>query len=77
MRANNADGAPSAQRVFDEIRSYVSHWNMSPTIRELAQNLDCGHSTVQRRLLELASNGAIMIYGGRSRGIVIKKSSAK
>lgn len=72
MRANNIDGAPSADRVFQEIRAYVSHWNISPTIRELAHNLNCGHSTVQRRILELASSGAITVYGGRSRGIVIK-----
>lgn len=77
MRANNPDGAPTAERVFDEIRSYVAHWNISPTIRELAESLDCGHSTVQRRLLELASNGTIVIYGGRSRGIAIKKAAGK
>jgi DNA-binding transcriptional regulator YhcF (GntR family) len=72
MRANNADGAPSADQVYSAIFQYVSEWNMSPTIRELAENLDCGHSTVQRRISELASKGSILVYGGKSRGIVIK-----
>lgn len=72
MRANNENGAPNAEQVFQEIRNYVAHWNVSPTIRELAQNLNCGHSTVQRRILELASSGAITVYGRRSRGIVIR-----
>jgi len=72
MRANNENGAPTAEVVYQEIFSYVSEWNMSPTIRELAEKLNCGHSTVQRRILELASNGSIVVYGGKSRGIVIK-----
>jgi hypothetical protein len=72
MKANNEHGAPTSSAVYQEIFSYVSEWNMSPTIRELAQKLNCGHSTVQRRILELASSGAIVVYGGRSRGIVIK-----
>ena len=66
MRANNELGAPTADAVYQEIFSYVSEWNMSPTIRELAEKLDCGHSTVQRRILELASNGSILVYGGKS-----------
>lgn len=72
MRANNAEGAPTADAVYREIYSYVSEWNMSPTIRELAEKLDCGHSTVQRRISELASKGSILVYAGKSRGIVIK-----
>ena len=72
MRANNELGAPTADAVYQEIFSYVSEWNMSPTIRELAEKLDCGHSTVQRRISELASKGSILVYGGKSRGIVIK-----
>lgn len=72
MRANNEHGAPTADAVYQEIFSYVSEWNMSPTIRELAEKLNCGHSTVQRRILELASSGSILVYGGKSRGIVIK-----
>ena len=73
MRANNEKGAPSANAVYDEIYSYVSQWSISPTIRELAQSLNCGHSTVQRRITELASSGSIIVYGGRSRGIAIKR----
>jgi DNA-binding transcriptional regulator YhcF (GntR family) len=72
MRPNNETGAPSANAVYEEIYSYVSQWNISPTIRELAENLNCGHSTVQRRIVELASSGAIVVYGKRSRGIVIR-----
>jgi DNA-binding transcriptional regulator YhcF (GntR family) len=72
MRANNESGAPSANAVYDEIYSYVSQWSISPTIRELAQSLNCGHSTVQRRITELASSGSIIVYGGRSRGIAIR-----
>jgi len=35
MRANNENGAPTAEVVYQEIFSYVSEWNMSPTIREI------------------------------------------
>jgi DNA-binding transcriptional regulator YhcF (GntR family) len=72
MRANNADGAPSAEQVYNAIYHYVSHWNIAPTIRELAEDLNCGHSTVQRRIIELEKSGSITIHGKKSRGIVIK-----
>lgn len=73
MRANNQNGAPSVNAVYEEIFSYVSEWNIAPTIRELAASLNCGHSTVQRRILELASSGQIVVYGGRSRGIALRR----
>jgi DNA-binding GntR family transcriptional regulator len=71
MRANNIEGAPGKEQVYEEIRAYISHWNIAPTVRELASALNCGHSTVQRRIIELASDGKIRVYGNRSRGIVI------
>ena len=73
MRPNSEAGAPSAENVYDEIYSYVSEWSISPTIREIAGRLNCGHSTVQKRILELASSGSIVVYGKRSRGIVLRR----
>jgi DNA-binding transcriptional regulator YhcF (GntR family) len=72
MKANNGDGAPGPDQVYSKIRAYVAHWNMSPTIRELATELDCGHSTVQRAIEKLEKDGAIQVYKRRSRGIVLK-----
>lgn len=73
MRANSGDGAPGPDRVYKKIREYVENWNMSPTIRELAVELDCGHSTVQRAIAKLEKDGSILVYKRRSRGIVLKK----
>jgi DNA-binding transcriptional regulator YhcF (GntR family) len=71
MRANKPDGAPNSKEVYGAIYSYIAHWNMAPTIRELAQELDCGHSTVQRRIIELERDGSIVVYQRRSRGITL------
>ena len=71
MRANNSDGAPGPDQVYRKIRDYVSHWNMAPTIRELATELNCGHSTVQRAIDRLQQQGSIVVHRGRSRGIAL------
>jgi DNA-binding transcriptional regulator YhcF (GntR family) len=71
MRANSESGAPNSTAVYNAIYSYIAHWNISPTIRELAQELNCGHSTVQRRIIELEQDGSIVVYQRRSRGIAL------
>jgi DNA-binding transcriptional regulator YhcF (GntR family) len=72
MKANNGDGAPGPDQVYSKIQDYVAHWNMAPTIRELATELDCGHSTVQRAIEKLEKDGSIKVHKRRSRGIVLK-----
>jgi DNA-binding transcriptional regulator YhcF (GntR family) len=77
MKANNGDGAPGPEQVYGKIRDYVAHWNMSPTIRELATELDCGHSTVQRAIGKLEKDGVLQVYKRRSRGIVLRGKSKR
>lgn len=71
MRARRPEGAPKPQEVFQEIRSYMDTWNQSPTVRELADILDCGNSTIQRAVDALEREGVIRRRIRVSRGISI------
>lgn len=61
-----------AKEVLTEIRAFVKANGYAPTVRDLAARFECGHSTVQRALLELMSAGEINRTPGVARGISVK-----
>ena len=71
MKARRAEGAPGPQEVLQEIRSYMDSWNQAPTVRELADLLDCGNSTIQRAIDSLERQGVIARRPRVSRGLSI------
>jgi DNA-binding transcriptional regulator YhcF (GntR family) len=71
MRARRPEGAPGPIEVFKEIRSYMHTWNQAPTVRELADFLECGNSTIQRAIDALERDGVIRRRARVSRGITI------
>jgi SOS-response transcriptional repressor LexA len=63
------------KKVLDSIRLFVKREGYAPTVRELAADLGCGHSTVQEALLDLARGGEIRRAPGVARGIVVRGGS--
>lgn len=59
--------------VLAAIRSYVGEYGFSPTVRDLAESLGCGHSTIQRAIGDLEARGRISKTAGVARGIVVNK----
>lgn len=60
-------------RVVHAIKQFVKAHGFAPTVRELAEMLGGGHSSVQKALLELAEGGKIKKTNGVARGIVLKE----
>ena len=58
--------------VLDAIRAFVKRTGYAPTVRDLAKELERGHSTIQKAILELAKNGKISHTPGVARGITVK-----
>jgi DNA-binding transcriptional regulator YhcF (GntR family) len=59
--------------VLDAIRSYRSENGFAPTVRDLAELLGCGHSTIQRAIVDLEARGRISKTAGVARSIVVNK----
>jgi len=49
----------------------MDSWNQAPTVRELADLLDCGNSTIQRAIDSLERQGIIARRPRVSRGLSI------
>lgn len=58
--------------VLDSIRAFVKRTGYAPTVRDLAKELERGHSTIQKAILELAKDGKINRTPGVARGITVK-----
>lgn len=58
--------------VLDAIRAFVKRTGYAPTVRDLAKELERGHSTIQKAILELAKDGKITRTPGVARGISVK-----
>ena len=57
--------------VLDAIRAFVKRTGYAPTVRDLAKELERGHSTIQKAILELAKDGKITRTPGVARGIIV------
>ena len=57
--------------VLDAIRAFVKRTGYAPTVRDLAKELECGHSTIQKAIVELANGGKITRTPGVARGIIV------
>lgn len=60
------------EEVLHAIRGFVKANGYAPTVRDLAEMLNVGHSTIQRTLADLANEGKIQRTSGVSRGLVLK-----
>jgi hypothetical protein len=58
--------------VLDAIRAFVKRTGYAPTVRDLAKELECGHSTIQKAIVQLANGGKITRTPGVARGITVK-----
>lgn len=65
------------EEVLNAIRSFVKTHGYAPTVRDLADILGVGHSTIQRALTDLVNDGKIQRAGGVSRGLVVKEEGTK
>lgn len=63
----------STEDLLYAIRSFVSMHGYAPTIRELADELEVGHSTVAKGLKELIEYDKIRRAAGVARGIVVRE----
>jgi Mn-dependent DtxR family transcriptional regulator len=61
------------QDLLYAIRSFVQMHGYAPTIRELAEELGVGHSTVAKGLKELIDYDKIRRATGVARGIVVRE----
>lgn len=61
------------QDLLYAIRSFVRIHGYAPTIRELAEELDVGHSTIAKGLNELINFDKIRRDAGVARGIVVRE----
>jgi Mn-dependent DtxR family transcriptional regulator len=61
------------QELLYAIRSFVQIHGYAPTIRELAEELGVGHSTVTKGLNELMNFEKIRRDAGVARGIVVRE----
>lgn len=59
--------------LLDAIRSFVQIHGYAPTIRELAEELEVGHSTIAKGLNELINFDKIRRDSGVARGIVVRE----
>jgi SOS-response transcriptional repressor LexA len=57
--------------VLDAIRAFVKAKGYAPTVRDLATELERGHSTIQKAILDLARDGRINRTPGVARSITI------
>lgn len=60
------------EEVLKAIRGFVKSHGYAPTVRDLADMLGVGHSTIQKALTDLVNDGKIQRAGGVSRGLVVK-----
>jgi len=60
--------------LLKEIRSFVKAKGYAPTVRELAESLGVGHSSVQKALVDLIEDGKINKTPGIARGISVKEA---
>ena len=60
--------------LLKEIRSFVEAKGYAPTVRELAESLGVGHSSVQKALVDLIEDGKINKTPGIARGISVKEA---
>ena len=58
--------------LLREIRAFVKRNGYAPTVRDLAEAMSVGHSTVQAGLRELINDGDVRKAPGVARGIVVK-----
>jgi len=75
MKARRATGAARPDEVLQAIRSHIGNFGFAPTVRELANLLDCGHSTIQRAVAQLEKDRQISIQKRIARGIVPAKTA--
>jgi Mn-dependent DtxR family transcriptional regulator len=61
------------QELLYAIRSFVRIHGYAPTVRELAEELGVGHSTVAKGLNELINFDKIRRDAGVARGIVVRE----
>ena len=61
------------EEVLHAIRGFVKSNGYAPTVRDLADMLGVGHSTIQRTLKDLVDDGRIHRANGVSRGLVLKE----
>jgi Mn-dependent DtxR family transcriptional regulator len=62
-----------AKDLLDAIRAFVQIHGYAPTVRELAEELGVGHSTVTKGLNELINFDKIRRAAGVARGIVVRE----
>jgi SOS-response transcriptional repressor LexA len=61
----------STSEVLDAIRAFVKAKGYAPTVRDLATELERGHSTIQKAILALARDGKINRTPGVARSITV------
>lgn len=63
----------STEDLLYAIRAFVRLHGYAPTIRELAEELGVGHSTIAKGLRELMDYDKIRRSAGVARGIVVRE----
>lgn len=67
--APNPELTPKQLRVLEQIRNFENSRACSPTISELAKNLDLGRSTVFEHIAELRRKGLVTNSQGKARSL--------
>ena len=67
----------SQQRLLIAIESHIEHEGKSPTLRELAVRLEQGVASIYKLIQRLERNGYLSRTVGKSRGLVVLRSSTE
>ena len=67
----------SQQRLLIAIESHIEHEGKSPTLRELALRLEQGVASIYKLIQRLERNGYLSRTVGKSRGLVVLRSSTE
>ena len=66
----------SQQRLLVAIESYIEREGRSPTLRELAGELEHGVASIYKLILRLERNGFVSRTAGKSRGLTVLRASS-
>jgi len=66
---------PSQERLLVAIQEHIDREGLSPTLRELAEQLDQGVASIYKLIQRLERNGFVGRTAGKSRSIVVLRSA--
>jgi len=66
---------PSQERLLVAIQEHIDREGLSPTLRELAEQLDQGVASIYKLIQRLERNGFVGRTAGKSRSLVVLRSA--